>query len=72
LVITHFSKAERKRISAWLPLSTRVLVTSHLSIWTVMTIASVCGNKARLMSWPEKVMGMWDHLVWVMEPSTAT
>jgi hypothetical protein len=34
---------------------------SHLSMWTVMTISSVCGNEARLMSWAEKVLGMWDH-----------
>jgi hypothetical protein len=47
-------------------------VTSHLSIWMVTTIASVCGNEARFMSYDEKVIGMWDHLVWVMGPSTAT
>jgi hypothetical protein len=37
-----------------------------------MTIALVCGNKARLMSWAEKVMSMWDHLVWVMGTSMTT
>jgi hypothetical protein len=45
---------------------------SHLSMWTVMTIASVWGNEARFTSWDEKVMGMRDHLVWVMGPSTTT
>jgi hypothetical protein len=45
---------------------------SHLSIWTVMTMASVCGNEVRLTCWEEKVIGIWDHLVWVMEPSTTT
>jgi hypothetical protein len=44
------SKVVRKRISAWLPLSMRILVTSHLSMWTVTTIASVCGDEVRLMS----------------------
>jgi hypothetical protein len=62
----------RKRILAWLPLSMRILVTSHLSMWTVMTMASVWGNKARFMSWAEKVIDMWHHLVWVMGPSMAT
>jgi hypothetical protein len=33
-------------------------VTSHLSMCTVMTIASVCGKEARLMSSGEKVVGM--------------
>jgi hypothetical protein len=33
---------------------------------------SVCGNKARPMSWAVNVMGMWDHLVFVMGPSTTT
>jgi hypothetical protein len=41
LVITHFSKVDRKSISAWLPLSTKIFDTSHLSMWTVSTIASV-------------------------------
>jgi hypothetical protein len=31
-VIAYFLKADRKMILAWLPLSTRILVTSHLSI----------------------------------------
>jgi hypothetical protein len=47
-------------------------VTSHLSMWTVTTMVSVCGNKARLMSLTKNVMGIWDHLVWVMGPSTTT
>jgi hypothetical protein len=66
LAIAHFSKAKRKMILAWLLLSMRILVKSHLSMWTVMTIVSVCGNGARLMSWAEKVIGMWNHLVWLM------
>jgi hypothetical protein len=37
-----------------------------------MTMASVWGNEARLASWDEKVMGMWDHLIWLIGPSTAT
>jgi hypothetical protein len=36
----------------------RILVTSHLSMWMVMTIASMCGNEARLISLAENVMGM--------------
>jgi hypothetical protein len=47
-------------------------VTSHLSMWTVTTIASVYGNEARLMSWAENMMGMWGHLVLVTGPSIAT
>jgi hypothetical protein len=47
-------------------------VTSHMSMWTVMTLASVCGNKGSLISWAVNVMGIWDHLVWVMGPLTAT
>jgi hypothetical protein len=41
-------------------------VTSHLSMRTVMTIALVCGNEAMFMSWARNVMGIWDHLIWVM------
>jgi hypothetical protein len=37
-----------------------------------MTVASVCGNEARLISWAKNVMGMWDHLVWVMGLSIVT
>jgi hypothetical protein len=47
-------------------------VTSYLSMWTVTTMSSVCGNEDRLMSWAENVMGMWEHLVCVMGPSTTT
>jgi hypothetical protein len=46
-------------------------VTSHLSIWMVMTIASVWGNEVSFTSW-EKVMGMWDHLVCIMGHSMTT
>jgi hypothetical protein len=38
----------------------------------VMTMASVCRNEVRLMSWEEKFIGIWDHLVWVMGPLTMT
>jgi hypothetical protein len=62
----------RKRISFWLLLSMRILVTSHLSMWTVVTMASVCGNEVKLTSWEKKIIGIWDHLVWVIGPSTAT
>jgi hypothetical protein len=49
-----------------------ILEMSYLLLWTVRTIALVWGNEVRFTSWAEKVMGMWDHLVWVMGPSTAT
>jgi hypothetical protein len=52
------SKVARKRISALLPLSMRILVMFHLSIWTVTTMASACGNEIRLTSWEEKVIGI--------------
>jgi hypothetical protein len=38
----------------------------------VMTIASVWGNDVRSTSLVVNVMGMWDHLVWVIGPLTAT
>jgi hypothetical protein len=66
------SKVVRKSILAWLPLSMRMFVTSHLSMWTVPTMVPVCGNEVWLMSWEEKVIGIWDHLVWVMGPLTVT
>jgi hypothetical protein len=47
-------------------------VTSHLSMWTVMTMASMWGNEVSFTSWEEKVMGMWDNLVYVMGPSMVT
>jgi hypothetical protein len=50
----------------------RILVTSHLSMWTVTTMTSVCGNEDSLMSWVVNVIGIWDNLDWVMGPSTAT
>jgi hypothetical protein len=56
-------KVAKRRISAWLPLLVRILVTSHMSMWTVVAMASVCGNEVRLMSSEEMVIGMWDHLV---------
>jgi hypothetical protein len=34
---------------------------SHLSMWTMMTMASVCRNKASLISWAVNVMGIWDY-----------
>jgi hypothetical protein len=40
------------------PLSIRILVTSHLVMWTVTTMASVWRNEARFTSWDEKVMCM--------------
>jgi hypothetical protein len=42
---------------------------SHLLMWMVMTMVSVCGNEARFMYSTENVMGIWDHLVLVMGPS---
>jgi hypothetical protein len=47
-------------------------VTSHLSMWTVTTMTSVCGNEDRMMYSAENVMGMWYHFVLVTRPSTAT
>jgi hypothetical protein len=67
-----FSKVVRKKILARLPLSMRILVTSHLSMWTVKTIASVWGNETRFTFWAEKVIDICDHLVWVIGLSTAT
>jgi hypothetical protein len=71
-IVAYFLKVDKKRISAWLSLSMRILIMSHLSMWTVMTMASVYGNKASLMSWIVHVICIWDHLVWVMKPSTTT
>jgi hypothetical protein len=31
---------------------------SHLSMWTVVTMASMCGNEVRLMYWEEEVIGI--------------
>jgi hypothetical protein len=61
-VIAH-SKAKRKRILAWLLLSTRILVMFHLLMWMVTTMALVCRNEANLMFSAENVLGMWGHLV---------
>jgi hypothetical protein len=44
---------------------------SHLSMWMMMTMMSICGNEARLISWAKNVMGIWDHLVWLVGPSTS-
>jgi hypothetical protein len=41
-------------------------------MWTVATMALVSGNEIRLMSWEEKIIGICDHLVWVMGPLTVT
>jgi hypothetical protein len=49
----------RKRISACLTLSMRILVTSHLLMWSVMTMVSVWGNKARFTSSLEMVIGIY-------------
>jgi hypothetical protein len=53
-----WSKADKNRISAWLPLSISALVTSHLSICVVMTIASMCSNETNLMSVVVKIIGI--------------
>jgi hypothetical protein len=37
-------------ISAWVPLSIRTLVTSHLSMCVLMTMSSVCGKDMSLIS----------------------
>jgi hypothetical protein len=50
LVIAHFLKIDRKSISAWLSLSTRIFEMSYWSIWTVSTIESVWGNETRFTS----------------------
>jgi hypothetical protein len=31
---------------------------SHLSMWTVTIMTSVCANEVRLISWDEKVIGI--------------
>jgi hypothetical protein len=49
-----------------------ILAMSHLSIWMVMTMESVRGNEARLMSSAKNMIGQWDHLVLVIGPSMAT
>jgi hypothetical protein len=67
-----WSKAERNRILTLLSLSIRSLVTSHLSMCVMMTMASICGKDTRFMSASVKVRGIWDHLVRVTGPSTAT
>jgi hypothetical protein len=67
---THFVEGYEEKISAWLPLSMRILVTSHVSMQTMMSMASVWGNESSFISWEEKVIGMWDHLLSVMGPST--
>jgi hypothetical protein len=38
------------------PCQMRIFVTFHLSMWTVTTMASMCGNEVRLTSWDEKVI----------------
>jgi hypothetical protein len=58
MVLTGSILFPPKRILAWLSLSMRILVMSHLSMWTVVTMASICGSELRLMSWEEKVIGM--------------
>jgi hypothetical protein len=45
---------------------------SHLSICVVMTMAFVCKKDTSLMLTSMKVNGILDHLVHVIEPSTAT
>jgi hypothetical protein len=67
-----YSKVERNTISTWMPLSTSTLVTSHLSMCIVITIASVHGKDTSLMSSSLKVIGTCDNLVLVIGPSTAT
>jgi hypothetical protein len=37
-----------------------------------MTMASVWGNEDRFTSWAEKVIGIYDYLVWAMGPSIGT
>jgi hypothetical protein len=37
---------------------------------TMVTMALVCGNDVRMMSWEEKVIDLWDNLVWVIGAST--
>jgi hypothetical protein len=41
-------------------------------MWTVMTIALVWGNEVRFTSLVEKIIGMWDHLVWLIGLSAST
>jgi hypothetical protein len=66
------SKVDRNNISAWLPLSTKTLITFHLSMCVVITIASMCGNDMSLISASVKVNWMCDHLLCMIGPSIAT
>jgi hypothetical protein len=66
------SKVDRNNIFARLPLSTKTLVTFHLSMCVVITIASMCVNDVSLMLGPIKVNWLCDHLVRTIGPSIAT
>jgi hypothetical protein len=47
-------------------------VTSLPEVFVVMTMTSMCGKDMSLMSTSAKVIGVCDHLVRVIGPSTAT
>jgi hypothetical protein len=66
------SKVDRNNISAWVPLSAKTLVTFHLSMCVVITIASMRRNNVSLMLASMKVNWMCDHLVCTIGPSIAT
>jgi hypothetical protein len=66
------SKAWRKMMSAWLPLSTKTLCRSQLATLQLITMASMWGALRRSTSLASKVSGTWDHFVCTTGPVTET
>jgi hypothetical protein len=66
------SKAWRKMISTWLPLSTKTLCRSQPATLQLITMASMWGVLRRSTSRASKVNGTWDHFVCTTGPVTAT
>jgi hypothetical protein len=66
------SKAWRKMISAWLPLSTKTLCRSQPATLQLITMASMWGALRRSTSQASKVNGTWDHFVCTTGPVTTT
>jgi hypothetical protein len=66
------SKACKKMMSAWLPLSTKTLCRSQSATLQLMTMASMWGALRRSTSLASKVNGTWDHFVCTTGPVTAT
>jgi hypothetical protein len=66
------SKAWRKMMSAWLPLSTKTLCRSQPATLQLITMASMWGALRRSTSLASKVSGTWDHFVCTTGPVTST